>query len=528
MDHTPHEDTPHEELISAYLDGEVSGQEQERVEQLLDESQSARQLYEELLSVRTALQELPVRKLPGDLSPDIVAAVQKKMSAEPPSGGAVSPAASGSPVSPGDVLSPASLDTSRAPSDCAPAPSGRSFLRPLVYAAAAIAAAVLIMVVAGEQRQPELAEKNAARQTEQAAEPGTGQGEIGNVPAPQSAETAIAAGKSPPEGDGAGNPELPDAKAARDVRSPESKSPSQQLIANDDSAPESTASAAAPKTPNSAAQDTPLARLAAAGVESGRVALIHVHLDDRQSAEQAGVDLLEQHINWASPVQAMSVANELGFTSSETAGDASASAVSPPQVVLVQGPAAKVEALIEQYRKRVEAFRVEAVRVAQMSRLQALPSQPAPAQVATDTIKIGKPGAGDRSLIGSDEGGNSISIKIKTPKIQVGSPPSDQPQKNDLPEGAAHGPKKPTPPRPASDDEAAYAVMLNDLVDVGRLLTAAKQQEQQRLGESDSDAEPGFNEEALGEDAPGDDAPIEGKAVGDRATRPVRVLFVFH
>src|SRR5262249_10509798 len=53
-------------LLSAYLDGELSAAEQARVEQLLATSAEARQIVDELRTLRTSLQELPRHKLgPG-------------------------------------------------------------------------------------------------------------------------------------------------------------------------------------------------------------------------------------------------------------------------------------------------------------------------------------------------------------------------------------------------------------------------------------------------------------------------------
>ena len=50
--------TTNEELISAYLDGELSGVDQERVETLLKEDDAIRQRYDELCALRETLQSL--------------------------------------------------------------------------------------------------------------------------------------------------------------------------------------------------------------------------------------------------------------------------------------------------------------------------------------------------------------------------------------------------------------------------------------------------------------------------------------
>jgi anti-sigma factor RsiW len=61
-------DPEREELLSAYLDGEVSPEERTRVEQWLAESSELRQMRDELLSIRTDLQALPRHQVGHDLA----------------------------------------------------------------------------------------------------------------------------------------------------------------------------------------------------------------------------------------------------------------------------------------------------------------------------------------------------------------------------------------------------------------------------------------------------------------------------
>ncbi len=61
-------DPEREELLSAYLDGEVSPEERARVEQWLAESSELRQMRDELLSIRTDLQALPRHQVGHDLA----------------------------------------------------------------------------------------------------------------------------------------------------------------------------------------------------------------------------------------------------------------------------------------------------------------------------------------------------------------------------------------------------------------------------------------------------------------------------
>src|SRR5688500_9650646 len=57
---------PPEELLSAYLDGEVTADEQAQAERLLAESPAARRLFDELQSLRGQFDDLPRRALPHD------------------------------------------------------------------------------------------------------------------------------------------------------------------------------------------------------------------------------------------------------------------------------------------------------------------------------------------------------------------------------------------------------------------------------------------------------------------------------
>ncbi len=65
---------PDEELISAYLDGELNADEQRRVERLLGESAESRELYEELRNLRSSFQALPRYRLPEDLGERVLRA----------------------------------------------------------------------------------------------------------------------------------------------------------------------------------------------------------------------------------------------------------------------------------------------------------------------------------------------------------------------------------------------------------------------------------------------------------------------
>ena len=57
---------PDEELISAYLDDEVTDEERAYVERLLSEDPKSRTLYEEMRALRGSIQALPQQQLETD------------------------------------------------------------------------------------------------------------------------------------------------------------------------------------------------------------------------------------------------------------------------------------------------------------------------------------------------------------------------------------------------------------------------------------------------------------------------------
>ncbi|MGD9648239.1 MAG: zf-HC2 domain-containing protein, partial [Pirellulales bacterium] len=67
-----------QERLSAYLDGELSADEQARVEQLLADEPAARQLLDELRAVSTTLQSLPRAPVPGDLAADVLREIEAR------------------------------------------------------------------------------------------------------------------------------------------------------------------------------------------------------------------------------------------------------------------------------------------------------------------------------------------------------------------------------------------------------------------------------------------------------------------
>jgi len=76
-------DLPENELFSAYIDGELTAEEQAEVEQILNDNPEARQLVDDLRSLSSSLQALPVYKLDQDLVSRVLRQAEREMLAEP-------------------------------------------------------------------------------------------------------------------------------------------------------------------------------------------------------------------------------------------------------------------------------------------------------------------------------------------------------------------------------------------------------------------------------------------------------------
>jgi hypothetical protein len=143
-------------LLSAYLDGELTHEEQVRVEQLLASSSEARQLIEELRALRAGLQALPQHKLEPSFAECVLreaeSQIQTSESAQPVAAGAVETAVT--------AENDKHIDTKGRESESASvehAPSPKFWLNPRGLAWAAVATAIALMVTAtsrrGEERQ---------------------------------------------------------------------------------------------------------------------------------------------------------------------------------------------------------------------------------------------------------------------------------------------------------------------------------------------------------------------------------------
>jgi hypothetical protein len=75
-------DLPQNELLSAYLDGELTAAEQAEVERLLAASPAARQLLDELRALSAAIQALPRQELDEDLGPQVLRVAERRMLTE--------------------------------------------------------------------------------------------------------------------------------------------------------------------------------------------------------------------------------------------------------------------------------------------------------------------------------------------------------------------------------------------------------------------------------------------------------------
>lgn len=151
---------PENELFSAYLDGELTADEQARVEQLLATSPEARQLLESLKTLSATVQSLPVHKLDEDLSQRVLRLAERRMLSEPPTAPRGADGRTRSESGPSTLPAPpdarASAHDTLAPDDFRWHFSLRRLLRPrnLVFPAAAVAIALLIAVTErfGEDR----------------------------------------------------------------------------------------------------------------------------------------------------------------------------------------------------------------------------------------------------------------------------------------------------------------------------------------------------------------------------------------
>lgn len=224
---------PENELLSAYLDGELTAAEQAEMEHLLAGSPEARQLLDEFRALSATLQSLPAQTLGVDLSQDVLRVAEGRMLAEP--------------ARPDEPLATAGAET------FSWRWLARRLVRPrnLVWPAVAAAAAVLMLLNPGAQER----DPGGGRRQVALEEAGTPQAPA-SAPAEASGERAkrepaimrAADAKAPPEGV-APAPEKPAIRAPAEIRKMESspgkmKSPVASSAPSEDKAGESVGKAA--------------------------------------------------------------------------------------------------------------------------------------------------------------------------------------------------------------------------------------------------------------------------------------------
>jgi hypothetical protein len=136
---------PDDELLSAYLDDELSAEERAYVERLVAERPEARRLLDELRGVRESLQSLPSYKLEPDFGAQVLQRAEREVLREP----------TVSRILPqGDELADRGLAQEWY--------EQKRWRRPLMWSIIALAAAVVLMFVDRKpEREPHLAQKPA-------------------------------------------------------------------------------------------------------------------------------------------------------------------------------------------------------------------------------------------------------------------------------------------------------------------------------------------------------------------------------
>jgi hypothetical protein len=128
------ENIPDDELISAYLDGELTGKDLARAEQLLASQADSRQMLDELTALRASLKALPQQRLGRDFAESVLRRAEREMLQ--PAGNKVAAIEAAALPTPVDTWRP----------EVPPILSMSRWTRPLVWAALTTAAAIMIMM----------------------------------------------------------------------------------------------------------------------------------------------------------------------------------------------------------------------------------------------------------------------------------------------------------------------------------------------------------------------------------------------
>jgi negative regulator of sigma E activity len=128
----------HEELISAYLDGELTGDELRTIEALLAESEEARQMLDELRSLQSGLRSLPKYSLDTDFSQAVLDRAERAMLTGEGAGEESDTLVTESDGQPENAPSPFAAQDA--------ADRAAAVKRRIVWSVLAVAAAVLVMI----------------------------------------------------------------------------------------------------------------------------------------------------------------------------------------------------------------------------------------------------------------------------------------------------------------------------------------------------------------------------------------------
>ncbi|HVX11175.1 MAG TPA: zf-HC2 domain-containing protein [Pirellulales bacterium] len=173
-----------DELLSAYLDGELNAADRARVERALAEQPESRQLLEELRSLKTSLERMPRARLPHDFAEQVLRQAEKEMLTAPGEMPAVGPAASDVAAEQKPIASTVHADGDEQPGVW----SWQRMRRRVIWTTLTLAAGLLIMIV-DRGRTPPAGQRQVAQAPAAAREHGDGQ--IG-APAEDEAEQLVA------------------------------------------------------------------------------------------------------------------------------------------------------------------------------------------------------------------------------------------------------------------------------------------------------------------------------------------------
>lgn len=136
---------PENELFSAYLDGELTADEQAQVEQLLAESAEARQLLDEFRALSATIQSLPASGVPEDITQRVLRQAERRVLSEP--------APREEPAEREKPAAAAAVGASHSGPESGPRPGSfvRRVLRPRNLAWSGVAVAVALMLVVMER-----------------------------------------------------------------------------------------------------------------------------------------------------------------------------------------------------------------------------------------------------------------------------------------------------------------------------------------------------------------------------------------